>query len=265
MSNRFRTFTASAVAAVIVAAIFGVQAVAGQTAPAPKKLARPAAAKPNFTGIWQALTTADYNIEDHQAEDGIPAGQGIVEGGSIPYKPEALAKRNANAKDSKTLDPENICYAGGVPRSMYMPYPFQILQSENFMMIVFEYGHQVRRIHMDGETKHPAGFPGSWMGDSRAKWDGETLVIDNATFNDQTWFDRAGNYHTDALKVVERISFKDKDHLHYEATIEDPNVFTRPWKVSFPLYRRVEKHVQLLEYPCVSFLEDEYVESGKGK
>lgn len=254
---------------VLVAGVWYVRPLTGQTeTPAPGTLSRPSTpSKPDFTGIWQALTTANYNIEDHQAEDGVPAGQGIVEGGAIPYKPEALVKRDENFRNRKALDPEGKCFAGGVPRSMYMPYPFQILQSSNFIMIAFEYGRQVRRIHLTSDTKHPEGFPPSWMGDSRARWDGDTLVIDNATFNDATWFDRAGNYHSDALHVVERISFRDgsRDHLNYEATIEDPKVFTRPWKISFPLYRRLEEEIQLLEYPCVSFLEDRYVESLKGK
>jgi hypothetical protein len=229
----------------------------GQT-PVPQVAGRP----PNFTGIWQALTTANWNIEDHQAELGIPGGQGIVEGGEIPYKPDTAAKKAENFKNRQTLDPEHRCYMPGVPRFMYLPFPFQILQSEKFIMMVSEYAHTVRRIHLDG-SGHPEGFPGSWMGDSRARWDRNTLVIDTTNFTDQTWFDGSGNFHGVALHVVERLSLRGRDHLDYEATIEDPKVFTRPWKIRFPLYRRVEQNVQLLEYPCVSFLEDEYVERGK--
>lgn len=215
---------------------------------------------PNLTGVWQTLTTANWDIEDHQAEPGIPAGQGIVDGGQIPYTPEAAAKKAEHFKNRQTLDPEHKCYMPGVPRFMYMPFPIQILHGEKFIMMVSEYAHTVRRIHLDG-SRHPDGFPSTWMGDSRARWEGHTLVIDSTNFTDQTWFDRSGNFHSDALHVVERLTPRGRDHLDYEATIEDPQVFTRPWKIRFPLYRRLERNVQLLEYPCVSFLEDEYVGS----
>jgi hypothetical protein len=221
-------------------------------------------ARPNFTGVWQTLTTADWDIEDHQAEPGIPAGQGIVEGGEIPYKPEAAAKKVENAKRRKTLDPESKCYLPGVPRFMYLSFPFQILHSDRFIMMVSEYANAARRIHLDG-TSHPGSLPGAWMGDSRARWDGTTLVIDTTGFTDQTWLDKSGNFHSNALHVVERLTLRNRDHIDYEATLEDPQVFTRPWKIRFPLYRRLEANVRLLEYPCVAFLEDEYVESRKRK
>lgn len=218
------------------------------------------AARPDITGIWQALTTASWNIQDHSAERGVPGGQGVVEGGEIPYTPAGLEKRAENAKHRPTTDPEASCYMAGVPRAMYMPYPFQILQSENFVTMVFEYALTVRRIYVDGST-HPEGIPTSWMGDSRGRWDGGTFVVDTTGLNGNSWFDRAGNPQSESTHLVERFTPRGRDHIDYEVTVEDPTLYTRPWTLRMPLYRRLEANVQLLEYPCVSFLEDEYVES----
>jgi hypothetical protein len=224
---------------------------------------RTADGKPNLNGIWQALNEADWDIEPHAAgfarvtalgaEDALPPGLGIVEGGAIPYKPEAAAKKKANFEKRLTLDPEIKCYLPGVPRAMYVPQPFQIIQSAKHIMMVYQYAGAVRTIYMDEHKEAPAD---SWMGWSNGHWEGETLVIDSTGFNDQTWFDRAGNFHSDALHVVERISASGPDHLNYEATIEDPQTFTRPWKVSLPLYRRKEKNAQIMEFKCVEFVED---------
>ncbi len=257
---------AAGIVMAIVALAGGQHALgqAAQTAPAPSPatLRRPPAARPDLTGIWQALTPANHDIQDHSAEDGIPAGQGIVEGNEIPYLPAAAAKKAENSRNRKALDPENMCYMQGVPRMMYSPFPFQILQSPTFTIMVSEFNQETRRIHVDG-TKHPEGMPDTWMGDSRGRWEGDTFVVDTTGFNDQTWFDRAGNHHSDALHTVERFTLKGKDHIDYEVTIEDPKTFSRPWKMRTVLYRRLEKNVQLLEYPCVSFLEDAYEQSLK--
>jgi hypothetical protein len=247
---------------VIVAASLwlGTTNVAGQ---APSYRApRTRDGKPNLNGIWQAVNEANWDIEGHSAAPGpywqlgaefsVPPGQGIVEGGALPYKPEALQKKKTNFANRKDLDPEIKCYLPGVPRAMYMPYPFQIIQSADYLMMVFEYAGAVRTVYMKN-TPAPAD---SWMGWSNGKWEGETLVVSTDSFNDQSWFDRAGNFHSDALKVTERITATSPDHLSYEATIEDPTVFTRPWKISMPLYRRIEKNAQLLEYKCVEFAED---------
>jgi hypothetical protein len=219
--------------------------------------------KPNLSGVWQAVNEANWDIEAHSAAPGpfyqlgaaysVAPGLGIVEGGPIPYKPEALQKKKQNFTNRMTLDPEAKCYLPGVPRAMYMPYPFQIVQSTKQIMMVFEFAGALRTIYMADQTEAPAD---SWMGWSNGRWEGETLVIDTTGFNDLSWFDRAGNFHSDALHVVERITAIDADHLNYEATIEDPNVFTRPWKISFPIYRRIEKNAQILEYKCVEFSED---------
>jgi hypothetical protein len=176
----------------------------------------------------------------------------VVEG-EIPYKPEALAKKKENYANRMKLDPEVKCYLPGVPRATYMPYPFQILQSQKHVMIVHEFAGAVRTIYMDNQVEAPAD---SWMGWSNGHWEGETLVVDTTGFNGQTWLDRAGNFHTDALHVIERFTARSPDTLWYEVTLEDPNVYTRPWKMSMPLYRRVEKNAQLMEYRCVEFAED---------
>jgi hypothetical protein len=213
--------------------------------------------KPDFNGIWQVLNTASWDLQDHSGGLGIPPGQGVVDGNEIPYRPEALARKRENFANRATADPvEAHCYMPGVPRATYMPYPFEIVHGPQNILIRYEFGHAARTIFMDG-TPHPEGFPPNWMGDSRGRWDGDTLVVDVANFNDQTWFDRAGNYHSDALHVVERYTMVGPDHIMYEATIEDPKVFTRPWKISMPIYRRLEKNMKLLEYECVFYLQDE--------
>jgi hypothetical protein len=224
---------------------------------------RTADGKPNLNGIWQALNEANWDLEPHAAAQGpvlslgaqfsIPGGIGVVEGGVIPYKPEALAKKKDNFVNRAKLDPEVKCYMGGVPRSTYMPYPFQIIQSKDTVMMAYEYAGAVRVINMGQPTEAPTD---SWMGWSNGHWEGETLVVDVTGLNDQTWFDRAGNYHSDALHVVERFTPRSADTLMYEATIEDKNVFTRPWKISMPLYRRVEKNAQIMEYKCPEFAEE---------
>jgi len=206
--------------------------------------------------VWQALNTAVWDIQDHNASLGVPAGQGIVEGNEIPYRPEALKQREANRKN-RAADPEAKCWMVGVPRIMYMPFPLEIVQTPTQVTILSEYAHTVRRIYMNSpQLEGEAGDIEWFMGDSRAKWDGYTLVIDVKGLGDQSWFDRAGNYHSDALHVIERYTMIDKDHLLYEATMEDPNVFTRPWKISMPLYRRIERNAQLLPFRCAEYVEE---------
>jgi hypothetical protein len=221
--------------------------------------------KPNLNGIWAASNTANWNIETHQARQGpvpalgaafsVPGGLGVVEGGAIPYKPEALAQRDANGRDWMANDPEVRCYLPGVPRATYMPYPFQIVQStgSNDILITYEFAAASRIVHMGAHQESPID---TWMGWSNGRWEGDTLVVDVTAFVDQTWFDRAGNYHSDALHVVERYTPAGPDVIQYEATIEDPKVFTRPWKMSMPLYRRAEQNAQLMEYKCVEFAEE---------
>ncbi|HEV3197750.1 MAG TPA: hypothetical protein VGZ73_07575 [Bryobacteraceae bacterium] len=219
--------------------------------------------KPNLSGLWQAMTTAYWDLEDHSAQAGpvvqlgaigaIPAGSGVIEGGSIPYKPEALAKRKENFANRLKLDPEVKCYLPGVPRAAYMPYPFQIVQSQKDVLIAYTYDSATRVIFT---TRHHDAELDTWMGTSNGKWEDNTFVVDVTGFNGRAWLDRAGNFATDSLHVVERYSMLDANTLNYEAAIEDPAVFTRPWKINFPLYRHREKNARLLEFKCVEFVEE---------
>ena len=237
--------------------------MAGQTTA--YKAPRAADGRPDFNGVWQAVNTANWNIQDHPARQGdvlslgaafsVPGGLGVVDGNEIPYQPWALTKKKENAEHWLTADPEIKCYMPGVPRATYMPFPLQIVQppAPADMLIQYEFASAMRVVHMSGAQKSAAD---SWMGWSTGHWDGDTLVIDVTGFNDQTWFDRAGNFHSDALHVTERYRARNPDVLDYEATIEDPKVFTRPWTMRMPLYRRVEKDARLTEYKCVEFVEE---------
>ncbi len=214
-------------------------------------LPRTADGKPDVSGIWQAVNTANWNVLAHGAEKDVPAGLGVVEGDAIPYQPWAAAKQKENFANRATADPESKCFLPGVPRITYMPYPFQIFQTPKHIAIVYEYVHAVRQIFMD--TPHLEGSVEWWMGDSRGHWEGDTLVVDIVDFTDQTWFDRTGNFHSAALHVVERYTPISANNIRYEVTIEDPKVFTRPWKMSMPLYRRLDQPMRLLEYECYAF------------
>ncbi len=217
--------------------------------------------QPDLQGVWQVLNTAAWDIQDHSGQLGVPAGQAVVVGNDIPYQPWALAKKQENFRNRQTADPNTKCYMPGVPRITYMPYPFQILQFADRVLILYEYIHVTRTVYMDGSS-HPDGHIDFWMGDSRGRWEGNTLVVDLIHFNDQTWFDRAGNFHSEALHVVERYTRSGPDHITYDVTIEDPEVFTRPWTMSMPLYRRQETDISLLEYECYAYAQRE-VEPGR--
>lgn len=228
--------------------------------------------KPDLSGIWQAVNTANWDLQAHGAAAGkdsslgaigaVPPGPGVVEGGEIPYLPAAAEKRKQNYKERWTADPEIRCYMPGVPRATYLPYPFQIIQGSNTIMISYEFADAVRLVYMNNPGPAPAD---SWMGWSVGHWEGNTLVIDVTSQNDQTWFDRAGDFHSDAVHVVERYTPVDANLLTYEATIEDPKVFSRPWKISMPLYRHVEKNAQLMEFKCIPFAEDVIYGSASSK
>jgi len=222
---------------------------------------RTADGKPNLNGIWQAFSTAHWNLEAHTAEPGIPAGQSVVEGNDIPYQPAALAQRRKNFESRTTADPLTKCHLPGVPRITYIPFPFQIVQTPKYTSMLYEYSTVTRIIYTDG-SPHPPPLD-LWMGDSRARWEGDTLVVDVTQFNDMTWFDMAGNFHSDALHVIERYTPLDADHIRYEATIEDPKVFTRPWKMNILLYRRLEPNLQILDYVCVDFVQRKLLTTSK--
>ena len=259
-------------ALVAVAALWNAACSQGQG----PGVARAEDGNPDLNGIWQAVTTANWDIETHQAQAGPhpevmgawgaqPGGMGIVEGGAIPYTPEALAKKQENLENRMVVmptndpsrfdtgDPELQCYRPGVPRANYMPFPFQIFQNREQILITYEYKGALRLVNLASNEEAPVG---SWMGWSNGRWEGDTLVVDVTGFNGLAWFDRAGNFATDALHVVERWTPMGPTHLLYEATIEDPNVYTRPWTISFPIYRRLEPNVQLMEFNCVPFVEE---------
>lgn len=217
----------------------------------------------DLSGLWEALNTANWDLEDHSAQAGPmwetgaigaePAGLGVVEGGAIPYLPAALATKKSNFANRRTSDPEAKCYLPGIPRANYMPYPFQIVESPRGILFVYEYASANRVVNMGKPVEAAAD---SWMGANNGHWEGETLVVDVTGLNGLAWFDRSGNFASDRLHVVERFTRTDRDHLRYEATMEDPSVFSRPWKISMPLYRRLEKNAQLLEFKCVEFAEE---------
>jgi hypothetical protein len=217
----------------------------------------------NLTGIYEAVNTANWDLEDHSPQAGTmwqtgaigaePAGESVVDGGAIPYKPAALEKKKANFAARRTNDPEAKCYMPGIPRANYMPYPFQIVQTPRGIMFVYEFASANRLVNMG---KPEEAGSDTWMGTNNGHWEGDTLVVDVTGLNGLAWFDRAGDFASNQLHVVERYTPVDPYHLNYEATIEDPSVFTRPWKISMPLYRKVEKNAQLLEFKCVEFAEE---------
>jgi len=230
---------------------------------------------PDLNGIWQALNSANWDLEPHAASASAfpallgaigaePAGQGVVEGGKIPYQPWAEARKKENfarrfthpidlATNEAAGDPEAKCFLPGVPRATYIGLPFQIVQTAKQVLFTYEFASATRIIYMDRKPKVPAD---AWMGWSIGRWEGDTLVVDVTNQVDRTWFDRAGNFHSDAIHVVERYTPVSPYHLMYEATIEDPKVFTRPWKIAMPLYRHIERNSQLLEFKCVEFAEE---------
>jgi hypothetical protein len=239
----------------------GNSLASGQTA-APK-IARMSDGKPDLNGIWESLSTANWDLQDHSAYAGpmwemgaivaVPAGQGIVDGGLIPYLPAAVEKRKQNFASRRSADPEAKCYLPGIPRATYLPYPFQIVQSNKDILFVYEYATANRQVNMGKALEVGAD---SWMGMSNGHWEGDSLVVDVTGLNGKAWLDRAGDFSSDGLHVVERYTLTDRDHVAYEATMEDATVFTRPWKIHLTLYRRVEKGFQLQEFKCIPFAEE---------
>ncbi len=264
-----------AATAVVIALVLAAVPVQGQSPDfEPPRLSN---GSPDLNGIWQALNSANYDIEPHVARSAmalregpqgplpavpvlalgavgaVPGSMGVVEGGVIPYTPEARATQEENRANWLERDPEIKCYMPGVPRATYMPFPFQIFQNEKSIFIAHEYASAVRDIFL--EELEPAQTD-SWMGQSAGRWEDDTLVVEVTGLNDQTWFDRAGNHHSNQMRVVERYTLISQNHIQYEATIEDPQVFTRPWTISMPLYRRIEENVRLMDFKCVEFVEE---------
>ena len=227
---------------------------------------RPAtiAGHPNFNGVWQTLNTAYWNLEAHSAEPldafwglgaiaSIPAGKSVLKGGgTIPYLPAALEQRNKNRANWPNTDPEAKCYMLGVPRVTYHNMPFQILQGNGDLLMVYPFDATNRIIYMNDKSEPAVD---TWMGKSMGAWEGNVLVVTTIDQNDKTWFDRAGNFHSRELKVTERFTPIDADHIRYEATMDDPKVFSRPWTIEMPLYRLIDENVEVLEHKCVPFAD----------
>ena len=257
------------ISAIVLAALI-LPACSQQPAPvAPPQSTQSATAMigghPDFNGIWQAINTAHWNVEAHSAVAidqawqlgaiaAIPAGNSVLaDGGSIPYLPEALATRDENRANWSALDPEAKCYMLGVPRATYHNMPFQIFQADaGDMLMVYPFAAANRVINFSDFTPPPID---SWMGKSDGVWEGDTLVVTTTGLNEMSWLDRAGNHHSNQLKVTERFTLIDKDHLQYEATMEDPLTYSQPWTIVMPLYRVVDANAQLFEHKCVPFAD----------
>lgn len=224
---------------IFLLSIFSANAIAAEKIPRLK-------GKPDFSGIWQTTSAADFDLEPHSARIDAPPGPGVVEGGVIPYLPSALEKRKKNFERRNTEDPRLKGWTLGVPRGIYYPEPFQIFQRQRDITLIHQFGHSVRTIHTNN-TGHPKDPNDWWLGDSRGKWDGDTLIVDVKHFNDETWLDRSGNYHSDALHVIERWKFLDANTIEYQATISDEKVFSHPWDINIILHRHREKNFQLVE------------------
>ena len=233
-----------------------------------QQLERPAtiSGHPNFNGIWQALNTAYWSLEGHSIEGFgkdfwrlgaigvIPAGESVLrEGGTIPYLPEALKKRDENRSHWPEADPEAKCYMLGVPRVTYQNFPFQIFQGDGDLLMVYPFAATNRIIYMKDHSELPVD---SWMGKSNGTWEGDALVITTTSQNGQSWLDRAGNFASSDLKVTERFRLLDVNHIWYEATLEDPHTFSRPWTIEMPLYRLIDNNAQLLDHKCVPFTDN---------
>jgi hypothetical protein len=222
---------------------------------------------PNLNGIWQAMNSAYWNLEAHAASPldqfwrlgaigAIPAGQSVVKEGKIPYKPEALAQRDDNRANWPKADPEAACYLPGIPRATYLPYPFQIVQGDGDILFSYAFAAANRAVHLTNPRTIDEVPVDLWMGWSNGKWEGDTLVVEVLANDDRTWLDRAGNYHSNQMKVTERYTLLDENRLQYEATIDDPEVYSKPWTISMHLYRHTEPNAELLEFKCVEFSEN---------
>jgi len=247
-------YTVVAVATWLVAALLIAPALASaQGTPQRANLPRTADGKPDLSGIWQVRNQAASDLLDHAAKLHMPAGRAVVAGNEIPYQPWAAAKRIENFQNRATADPLSHCFMPGVPRIMYLDFPFQIIQTPQMTAMIFEWSSVHRQIYTDG-TAHVDSID-FWMGDSRGRWEGDTLVVDVANHNDRTWFDAAGNFHSETLKLVERYTLVDADTIDYEVTVEDPKVFTKPWKISMPFHRHKAMN-RILEYQCQAEAEE---------
>jgi hypothetical protein len=215
---------------------------------------RTSSGRPNLQGIWNVANTAAFGLENHVAREGMPAGFSVVAGGALPYRPAALTQRDENFRNRAQLDPLNNCYLPGTPRIMYMGWPFHIFQTDEHVAITFEWQQVWRLIYTAGQEQLYPGFE-QWMGDSRGRWEGDTLVVEVREHNDRTWFDAAGNFHSAAMQLTERYRLLDEDTIEYSVTVDDPDVFTRPWTMRMNLHRQTHLK-RVLEYQCQAEKEE---------
>jgi hypothetical protein len=245
------------------------------------QIPRTAGGRPDFSGIWQANASAHWDLLSHDARPmvaqrgvyadvpvlaapvvalgtvgWIPASLGVVVGDEIPYQPWAAARQRENFAHWLDRDPELKCYLPGVPRAMYLPYKFQIIQGTTKIMMAFEFRNADRTIHLDEVVTYPGD---AFMGHSVGRWEGDTLVVNVSRFTPYTWFDRSGNFHSDALRVTERYTPISRDAIQYQAQIEDPKVFTRPWTIRLPLYRRLEPDARIIPFRCMEMVEETFL------
>ena len=285
MQNRFRGSTVvTALAAATMGAVISlaVTSTAGQSQDQAPRPAQTPDGRPNFNGVWQANNEAHWDLEAHEARPGmvmqqgaypfeyarvpaapvlalgaaagVPGSLGVVQGdGRIPYRPEALQVKQENGENWIDRDPELKCYLPGIPRAMYMPYPFQIVQGTDKIHMTYGFSNAARVIHLD-DVDLPPDY--TYMGHSVGRWEGDTLVVDVTEFNGKNWFDRAGNFHGEALQLTERFSPISPDAIWYEVTITDPETFTEPWTIAMPIYRRLDPNATVLDYPCIEFAEE---------
>jgi hypothetical protein len=254
--SRFLRIARNVLFAIVILEMVSLDAgaAATQTGSSAGTLPRTADGRPDLQGIWQVHGRAAYDLEDHAARDGMPAGRSVVEGGKIPYQPSAAARKLENYANRKTADPLASCYLPGVPRIMYLEFPFHIFQTRDHVAMTFEWSQVFRLIYTNGSPPLHAGLE-SWMGDSRGRWEGDTLVVDVTGQNDRTWFDMAGNHHSEAMHVAERYTLLDADTIQYVVTVEDASVFTRPWTMRMTFHR--QKHLdRILEYQCQAEAEE---------
>jgi hypothetical protein len=207
--------------------------------------------QPDLRGIWQATGSAYQNLEGSAAQPGRPStGRVVVDpsNGKIPYRADSRKSADRNFRERAKADPLLTCFQPGLPRAALLPEPFQIFQNPDRVVIVYQHVHAYRVIFTDGR-QHYDGIE-FYMGDSRGRWEGNTLVVDVTNFKPETWLDGAGNFHSNKLHVVERYTRTGPNTIRYEATIEDPEVFERPWTIRVELARHTEPNFQLVEHEC---------------
>jgi hypothetical protein len=216
------------------------------------RLGRLAGNVPDLRGYWRSRNlNAAYNVEKAPAEFGIPASGGHIidtADGLIPYKPEALARRN-ELRGRGFDDPQAHCAPSGAPRKGVTLFGWKIIQPAGHVVFLYESMHDYRVIPTDNRPHLPARMK-LWHGDPVGRWEGNTLVVDYRNINGRQWYDMSGNFQTEHTHVVERYTRFDDNGVLFEARIEDDTIYTKPWTLSFALERNTEEGYYQLEYAC---------------